>query len=867
MYKIYSDVPNVATSVKRSKKSSDTLSEYRAKRDAMRTPEPEGHPEARLARGGVPRFIIHKHAARRLHWDLRLEVDGVLWSWAVPNGPARDPAEKRLAVHTEDHPLEYAEFEDVIPEGNYGAGAMIVWDEGTYVPLEPMSDGLEKGKLLFELRGHKLRGAWTLVKMRKAEEDAWLLIKERDAMAAAGPDSFPEDSVFSGLTVEALASGEDPEEAIRTEMRRLKARRRLLDPRTTELMLAETADAPFSRSGWIFEFKYDGYRTLAFREDDDVRLLSRRGNDLAAAFPELVAALRRLPYRRFLLDGEIVVDDDAGIPSFHRLQQRANLRRAPDLRRGMLTLPAKLWLFDLLGFDDQDLRELPLTQRKEVLRRLLPSTGTLRYSEHIEEHGEALYEQAARVGLEGIVGKKADGPYRGSRSAEWLKARAHRTDDFVVVGWTVPKRSRTGFGALHLAQFKNGTLHWAGQVGSGFRNRQLVDLHERLQAASRATPPCERAPQGEEHEWTSPELVCEVRYVERTDDGVLREPVFLRLREDKAPTECAWHVEGEGAVDIAEPKPKAEAEDVQEDAPSEMSAERVVHFTNLDKVFWPDEGYTKGDLIAYYRAIAPWMLPFLRDRPIVLTRFPDGIHGKSFFQKDAPSFAPGWLRTVSIPDEEGERAPSYFVCDDVETLLYLANSASILLHVWASRVANLEHPDWCILDLDPKEAPFHHVVEIAQAAKSLCDGIGLPLYVKTSGSSGLHLLVPLGGLLEHEHARILGELLARVLVQRLPKIATLTRQVERRGGRVYIDYVQNGRGKLLVAPYSARPLPGAPASTPLRWTEVEPSLDIRRFTIHSLPRRMRKLKNDPLLPVLSESPDILSALDALQGQV
>lgn len=850
----------MAMSVKR---SSDSLSEYRAKRDTKRTPEPEGRPEERSVRGSVPRFVFHKHGARRLHWDLRLEVDGVLWCWAVPNGPSRDPTEKRLAVHTEDHPLKYADFEDVIPEGAYGAGAMIVWDEGTYVPVEPLHEGLEKGKLLFELRGHKLRGAWTLVKMRKAEEDAWLLIKERDAMAAAGPDTFPEDSVFSGLTVEELGSGEDPAETIRDELGRLEAPHRLLDPRTTELMLADTAREPFSRAGWIFEFKYDGYRTLAFREDDDVRLLSRRGNDLASAFPELVAALRRLPYRRFLLDGEIVVDDDAGIPSFHRLQQRANLRRVPDVRRAMRALPAKLWLFDLLGFEDRDLRTLPLTARKEVLRLLVPSAGALRYSEHIEEHGQALYEQAARVGLEGVVGKKADGPYRAGRSADWLKARSQRTDDFVVVGWTAPKGSRAGFGALHLAQFKNGTLHWAGQVGTGFNQRQLVSLHERVQGARRPTPPCEGAPEGNEHEWTSPELVCEVRYIERTEDEVLRQPVFVRLREDKPPNECVWHVEGQVAVDFAEPEPA----DVEEDSPAEMSAERVVRFTNLDKVFWPDEGYTKGDLIAYYRAIAPWMLPFLRDRPIVLTRYPDGIHGKSFFQKDAPSFAPPWLRTVSISDGEGERAPSYFVCDDVETLLYLANSASILLHVWASRVANLENPDWCILDLDPKEAPFHHVVEIAQAGKALCDEIGLPVYVKTSGSSGLHLLVPLGGLLEHAHARVLGELLARVLVRRLPKIATLTRQVERRGGRVYIDYVQNGRGKLLVAPYSARPLPGAPASTPLRWNEVEPSLDIHRFTIHSLPRRMRKLKNDPLLPVLSDSPDILSALDALQGQL
>jgi bifunctional non-homologous end joining protein LigD len=842
---------------------SDPLAAYRAKREPARTPEPAGRLERSATGGSGLRFVVHKHAARRLHWDLRLEVGGVLWCWAVPQGPSLDPAEKRLAVHTEDHPLEYAEFEAVIPQGNYGAGAMIAWDEGTYQPLHPMEEGLAAGKLLFELRGHKLRGRWTLVKMRKAEEDAWLLIKERDALAASGLDSFPEDSVWSGLTVEELASGADPAEAIRRELRRLKAPRRLLDPRTTEPMLADTADAPFSRGGWVFEFKYDGYRALAFREDDDVRLLTRRGNDLSAGFPELVHALLRLPYRRFLLDGEIVVEDATGLPSFQRLQQRARLRRAPDVRRARRALPAKLWCFDLLGFEDRDLRSLRLTDRKSVLRRVLPSTGTLRYSEHVERHGEALYEQAERLGLEGVIGKKAESVYRGGRHADWLKVRAHRTEEFAVVGWTKPKGGRTGFGALHLAQFRDGSLHWAGQVGSGFTERQLGELRRRLGATRTVSPPCVGAPSGKEHSWSRPELVCEVRYVERTEDGLLRQPVFLRLREDRTPADCVWEGNAE-ELQFTEPFEPAQQTGAE---PERAGAAGKVAFTNLDKVYWPEDGYTKGDLIAYYRAIAPAMLPYLRDRPVVLTRFPDGIHGKSFFQKDAPSFTPAWLRTVSIADEEGGRAPSYFVADDEQTLLYLANSGSIPLHVWSSRIASLERPDWCILDLDPKEAPFAHVVEVAQAARALCAEIGLPLYLKTSGSSGLHLLVPLGALLEHEHAKVLGELLARVLARNLPKIATLMRQVERRGGKVYIDYLQNGRGKLLVAPYSVRPLSGAPVSTPLRWSEVDTHLDIRRFTIRSVPRRVRALKTDPLLPVLSESPDLLSALEALQARL
>jgi len=911
--------------------SRDPLDSYRAKRDAARTPEPEGRPEARTSTPGALRFVVHKHAARRLHWDLRLEFNGVLWSWAVPNGPSRDPAEKRLAVHTEDHPFEYIDFEDVIPEGNYGAGAMIVWDAGTYTPLHEMEDGLAKGKLLFELRGHKLRGVWTLVKLKKAEEDAWLFMKERDAMSVAGPDAFAEDSIVSGLTVEELGSGDDPADPIRAELARLKAPIRLLDPATTELMLAESSRGAFSRADWLFEFKYDGYRALVFREDDDVRLLSRRGNDFASAFPDLVNAVMRLPYRRFLMDGEIVVEDESGLPSFQRLQQRARLSRAPDIRRAQVSLPARLWLFDLLGFEDWDVRTMPLTERKALLRRLLPSTGTIRFSDHIEQHGEALYKQAVSLGLEGVIGKKASGPYRSGRSGEWLKVRALKTDEFVIVGWTAAKGGRPGFGALHLAQHEDGELRWMGQVGTGFTDRQLGDLLRRMHDARVEKPMCVGAPEGRGHGWTRPEMVCEVRYLERTDDGMLRQPAFLRMRPDKAPEECISPGDGAGAggalfgelaevssrnlpeaglgsLDDMEPcdatdlgsaawTAEQEAEEglrLQETrAPlgegylngdvgvearpgkSETASRgtaakplaRVVNFTNLDKILWPEDGYTKGDLIAYYRAISSWVLPYLRDRPIVLTRFPDGINGKSFFQKDAPSFAPKWLRTVTVKEDEVVRNPSYFVCDDEETLLYLANSASIPLHVWSSRVAALERPDWCILDLDPKDAPFSDVIEVAQTAKALCDEIGLPLYAKTSGSSGIHLLVPLGTLLDHDQTKAFGELLARVLVRGLQNIATITRQIERRAGKVYIDYLQNGRGKLLVAPFCVRALPGAPVSTPLDWSEVEQGLDIRRFTIRSVPPRVRAMKSDPLLPVVSETPDLLAALEALQTRV
>jgi bifunctional non-homologous end joining protein LigD len=462
-----------------------------------------------------------------------------------------------------------------------------------------------------------------------------------------------------------------------------------------------------------------------------------------------------------------------------------------------------------------------------------------------------------QLGLEGIVAKKADSAYRGGRSANWLKIRADRTDDFVVVGYSKPKGSRGGFGALLLGGYEDGKLVYAGRAGSGFTAKQLKEVSGELEASVRPTPPCEGpVPTGPEHVWVEPKLVVEVRYKEWTPDGVLRQPVFVRFRDDKSPAECVIRRPGTG-----DRGPVDEPEPIGPQAPD--PGPREVTFSNLDKVFWPDEKYTKGDLIEYYRAVSPWLLPYLKDRPVVLTRYPDGITGKSFFQKDAPGFIPEWLRTERMWSEDTQRDIDYFVCDNLESLLYLANMGTIPLHVWGSRVASLEHPDWCILDLDPKDAPFEHVVKVARAVKALSDEIELPAFIKTSGSTGLHVLVPLARLVTYEQARQLGGLLARVIANELPDIATVTRQVGKRGGRVYLDYVQNGHGRLLVAPFSVRPLPGAPVSMPLEWREVTPKLDIRNFTIQNAPARMQKLEDDPLLPVLEVKPDLVSALERL----
>jgi bifunctional non-homologous end joining protein LigD len=839
------------------KDKADPLGAYRAKRSLDRTPEPGARPAAPTPKAGGL-FIVHMHAATRLHWDLRLEMEGVLRSWAVPKGPSANRADKRLAVNVEDHPIEYGDFEGIIPEGNYGAGAVIVWDRGVWVPLEDPFEGFKRGKLLFELKGYKLRGKWTLVKLKKGVKE-WLLIKEKDAYA--DPDTpYSDESVLSGMTVEELRAAKDRAAPLKKELEKLGAPRRPVRVADTELMLAETREQAFSKAGWLFELKLDGYRVRAAREDAEAKLISRKGHDMTAAFPEIARAVAALPYEGLILDGELVVADDAGRPSFSRLQARSKLSRLPEIKRAAVETPATFYVFDLLAFEGYDARPLPLVKRKAILAKLLPRAGALRYSDHFETKGEELYEHVVRLGLEGVMAKKADSAYRGGRSANWLKIRADRTDDFVVVGYSKPKGSRGGFGALHLGGYVDGKLTYLGRAGSGFDAKLLEEVGAKLEASVRPTTPCEAGPvpEGPDHVWVEPTMVVEVRYKEVTPDGLLRQPVFLRFRDDKEPKDCV--IQGDGR------REKDEAVPPESTSPLSPLPREVV-FSNLEKVFWPDEKYTKGDLIEYYRAISPWLLPYLKDRPVVLTRYPDGIAGKSFFQKDAPGFIPEWLRTERMWSEDTQRDIDYFVCDNLESLLYLANMGTIPLHVWGSRAASLEHPDWCIIDLDPKDAPFAHVVKVARAVKELCDEIDLPAFIKTSGSTGLHVMLPLARLVTYEQARQLGGLLARVIATELPDIATVTRQVGKRGGRVYLDYVQNGHGRLLVAPFSIRPLPGAPVSMPLKWSEVTPKLDIKKFTIKTAPTRMKKLAEDPLLPVLERTPDLVHALEQLHDRL
>jgi bifunctional non-homologous end joining protein LigD len=762
------------------------------------------------------RFAVLRTKSSGTGYELHLETGGVLRSWALAKAPSPDPAERRHAVE--------------IPSADRdGADA---WDYGGCTAVQDMEAGLRSGKLLFDLSGYKLRGAWTLVRTRGKE---WLLIKEtKDAFVQRG-GSFPDDPV---LATGAAAA------RVRSELAGSAAPRRKVHAAEIQPMLAEVRPRPFTDREWIFELKYDGFRALAGRDDGRTVIHYRRGSEATRVHPDLASALAALPVDHVVLDGEIVVLDEQGRPNFQRLQKRALLTAPRDLERAVRELPATLFVFDLLAFDDWDLRPLPLVERKRLLRLLLPDVGPLRFVDHFEGRGEEMYRGVRELGLEGIMAKRAASPYRSGRSADWLKVRADRTAEFVVVGFSAPEGSRSGFGSLHLAYTEENGFVYVGRAGSGFSENELRSLREELERDRVVKPPCSGPwPKGRGHVWVSPRRVVEVRYKEITEDGLLRAPVFLRFRDDKGPGDCARP---------NSPPPPAEQSETREVSPS-----------NLDKVFWPDEGYTKGDLLAYYRAIAPCLLPYLRDRPVVLTRFPDGIAGKSFFQKDAPDYVPAWIRTARMRNDEG-REIDHFVCDDLETLLYVANLGTIPLHVYAGRADAPQHADWTVIDLDPKSAPFDWVIQLARALHELCEEIGLASFCKTSGQAGLHVVLPLAPRCTHEQARDLALVLANVVERDHKDIATLVRApIEARRGRVYLDCYQNGYGKTIAAPFSARPVPGATVSMPLRWSEVKPGLDPRAFTIKTAAQRMRKLKRDPLAEILGYEADVEKALERL----
>jgi bifunctional non-homologous end joining protein LigD len=697
---------------------------------------------------------------------------------------------------------------------------------------------------------------------------------------------FPEESVLSGLTVEEVAAGTRHVSELKDALESAGATKARLDVDKAGLMLAETRDEPFTKEGWLFELKMDGYRLLAAKRGNDVKLVTRNGNDYTEVFPEVARAVRAVPLDNFIIDGEVVVLDTEGKPSFSLLQRRGSLHNAHDISRAAVELPSTFFTFDLLAAEGFDARPLSLIKRKELLATVVPKVGAVRFLDHIDEKGEAFHKQVSSMGLEGVIAKKADQPYRAGRSPHWLKIKADRTAEFAVVGFTEPKGSREGFGALQLADLVNGRLVYAGRAGTGFTEKMLKEWHTRLLKDVRAEPPCFGAVKSPDEEpppsssipevrtttWVEPRYVVEVRYTEWTHEGILRHPAFLRERDDKRvdQVERQWTSKDQGPKTKGQ-RDQAEDKGERQEEPSSRDdrdtnhepAKREIALSNLKKIFWKDEKYTKGDLIEYYRSIAPWLLPYLRDRPVVMTRFPDGIDGKSFYQKDAPEFAPDWIRTFPIWSNDTQRDINYFVCDDVDSLVYIANLGTIPLHIWMSRVGSLEQPDWCVIDLDPKDATFADVVKCARVLHRICDDSGLPNYVKTTGKTGLHIMIPLGRQGTYEQSRQLGELLARLVIKELGSAATIMRTINKRGEKVYIDFLQNRHGQLIVAPFSVRPLPGATVSMPLVWDEVNDELDPGDYTIRNAVARMESMGTDPVLPVLEERPDLASVLGKL----
>lgn len=779
-----------------------SLTDYQRKRDFQRTPEPKGaEPKATAA----ARYVVHRHHATRLHWDVRLEMRGVLVSWAVPQGPPLEGGKRRLAVHTEDHPIEYLTFHGVIPDG-YGAGTMTIWDTGTYDLVEQKSarGASEPTEYKVRFHGERLTGEYVLVQTKANEGRDWLMI-----LHGAAPKDHPLE-------------------------------------RRIEPMLAVSADEPFDAPQFSFEPKWDGVRVIAFVDGGVVRLQTRNLLDCTTQYPEAHGIAEALTGAyQAIVDGEVVAPDEKGVPSFQRLQPRMHVADESVVRRLRRQIPIEYRVFDLLWADGEDLARLPLRERQRRLHDAVAPMGAVRVSEPFVGTGLALFDAVREQGLEGIVAKRLDSPYVFGRSPAWVKVKAQRSMDCVIGGWTAGLGGRAGtLGSLLLGIYRDAGLVPVGHVGSGFDERTLKDLLAKLTERETPTTPFAREPRvNQPARWCLPELVCEVRYSEITRDGTLRHPTYRGLRPDIDPKDCT----GEERVSSAKQAQRAAAEAAATATPADPSAprERVpavlrvdgreVRLSNLHKVLFPEDGYTKADLIRYYTEVSPYLLPWLRDRPLTLKPYPDGIAGLSFYQKDKPDFTPRWVRSWRDPEEPDN---DYILANDLATLVWLANYTVIEIHPRLARADQPDHPDNVMVDLDPSAgATWDDVKEVAAVVRELLDARDLVGFPKTTGSRGMHVLVPVARRYTFEETRLFAEDLARAARERLPKLVTLEFYKARRRG-IYIDYLQNMRGKSTAGPYSVRPKRRAPVSAPLRWEEIASLGRPDAFTIANMPDRL-----------------------------
>ncbi|MGC2695809.1 MAG: DNA ligase D [Candidatus Angelobacter sp.] len=821
-----------------------SLEEYGRKRVFSRTPEPPAGP----AKGEGNHFFIQRHSARRLHYDLRLEMDGVLKSWALPHGPTLDPAIKRLAVLVEDHPFDYGSFEGTIPSGNYGAGNVTLWDRGTYEWLGEKTPPKqwEAGDLKFRLHGQKLAGEFALVRTNRSKGKDWLLIKKKDFAVREGWD--PESDTRSVLQGPAELSS--IEGAVKAEM-----------PLALEPMLATLGTAIPLGTDWLYEVKWDGYRSLCFIANGKVRMLSRRGNKLEKQFAKVAEAL--LPAVKAdsaIIDGEIVALDENGTPSFQHLQNLTGFGTKPTLK-GVAPPPLNFFAFDLLYLNGYDLRKAALIDRRQLLASIILPGEMVRYSDHFAGKGEELLQAVRAKGLEGIIAKQAQSRYESKRSSCWVKIKVTTQQDFVICGYILGEREP--FGALVLGYYKDSKLAYAGNVGSGFTQQSLKSVFEEIKPLITKKPVLNDVP----HEigeitWTKPELVCMVKFTSWTHDDRLRAPVFLGLRDDAAADEV---VRETGLIAAEEPAMSAAREVLLPPDKAEATLAIEGHqlkFTNLKKVFYPADGYTKRDVINFYDAVANLLVPHLQGRPLSLKRYPDGIDKDYFFQKDASGF-PEWLHREELKDDEDSK--TRVIADDKASLLFLANLGCIDQNPYMSRLGSLENPDFILIDLDPYHCGYDRIVEAARLVQEKLRLIGLAGYPKTTGGNGMHIYVPVEPIYTSVQTRSFAEVLARWVAAERPDLFTTPRMVSaREKGKVYFDYLQNASGKTISAPYVLRAYPGAPVATPLKWDEVMSGLKPSQFHIANVLRRFERV-GDLFAGVLNKPQELGPALEKLSA--
>lgn len=805
------------------------LQEYQRKRDFNATPEPAGTRSRRQPAHAL-QYCIQKHDASHLHYDFRLELDGTLKSWAIPKGPSLDPKVRRLAIHVEDHPLDYADFEGHIPEGHYGAGDVIVWDRGVWEPEGDPRSAYAKGKLRFRLQGEKLAGVWNLFRTHLAgKKEQWMLVKSDDDQARSESDySIVEaqpDSVLSERTLlprRAKAQATPAKRAASPRTRAANAKKAEL-PDHLQPQLATLVDAP-PAGDWRYEVKFDGYRILARIEGSQVRLFTRNGHDWSAKMPHQVQALRDLKLKSAWLDGEVVVAGENGLADFQALQNAFDTEHDERIT---------YYVFDLPFLGGQDLRQVPLQDRRETLRQLLEGRESeqVKYSADFDQPVDSLLDSACRLELEGLIGKRADSPYSGRRSSDWIKLKCKQRQEFVIVGYTEPKGSRNGFGALLLALHDNdsGQLRYAGKVGTGFSTTTLDSIHARLKPLEVDKPALAKPPTGADARgvhWLKPQLLAEVAYAQMTRDGVVRHSVFHGLRDDKPAT----------AIDLERAMPKTRVA-----KPSPETTLGDLRLTHPDRVIDASSGVTKRQVAEYYAQVAPWILPQLKDRPVALVRAPEGLGGELFFQKNAGQ--------LHIPDvvsySKAQAGQAAMILNSAESLLGAVQMNMLELHTWNGTDKDFDKPDRFVLDLDPDPAlPWKAMLEATQLTLTLLDELGLKVFLKTSGGKGMHLVVPLTRRASWDEVKDFSHAIVQYLARLFPERLSAVSGPKNRVGRIFIDYLRNGKGATTVSAYSLRAREGLPVSVPI-WREELPQLKgANQWHIGNLAERLAEV-DDP----------------------